>query len=88
MDTTTPSSTGLPSQQKGTQHPGSHQVFLHTRREQAQDKNKQENKPLDQVLARQDLKLLALRANNLNKALSQNYTGSLRISIIAQRAKS
>ncbi|MQM19849.1 hypothetical protein Taro_052863 [Colocasia esculenta] len=50
----------LPSHQKGT-HPEFHQVFLHTRREQAQDKNKQENKPLDQDLARQDLKLLALR---------------------------
>ncbi|MQL72719.1 hypothetical protein Taro_005041 [Colocasia esculenta] len=104
MDTTTPSSASLslhegnyntldPHQvflhnrrEHNTLDP--HHVFLHTRREQAQDKNKQENKPLDQALARQDLKLLALRANNLNKALSHNYTGSLRISITAQRAKS
>ncbi|MQM23634.1 hypothetical protein Taro_056701, partial [Colocasia esculenta] len=65
-----------------------HHVFLHNRREQQHKKNKQEFKPLDQAFARQDLRLLALRANNLNKALSQNYTGSLRISITAQRAKS
>ncbi|MQM01553.1 hypothetical protein Taro_034306 [Colocasia esculenta] len=65
-----------------------HQVFLHNRREQQHKKNKQEFKPLDQALARQDLRLLALRANNLNKALSQNYTGPLGISITTQRAKS
>ncbi|MQM03409.1 hypothetical protein Taro_036190 [Colocasia esculenta] len=51
-------------------------------------KNKQEFKPLDQALASQDLKLLALRANNLDKALSQHYISSLRISITAWRAKS
>ncbi|MQL72627.1 hypothetical protein Taro_004964 [Colocasia esculenta] len=77
---------------EGKQHPGYHQIFLHNRREttpwippglpshkKGKHKQEKEIKPLDQAFDKQGSEATRTESKDLNKAHSQNYTGSHKI---------